>query len=229
VAKRSPETNRRKIIEEQRRKAKAAERRKTVLTIVISTLLGAALIGGSVYFSIQSKNKSKPVALKKVGLATADAGCLDPKAEDVPKDAVDAARKHTARDGDKVDYGTNVPPTSGRHNPTPLPVGAKRFFSRDDNPPPERAVHNLEHGYVVVWYDKTVSAADIDLLKKAADGAEGKFLVVPWDRQDFPGDKHIVMTAWSERQQCSGVSGEAMQKFMDTYGGANGKAPEKGA
>ncbi len=226
MAKRPPETNRRKLIEDQRRKARASERRKTVLTIVISTVIGAALIGGSVYFSVQSKNKDKPTALKKVGLTTEAAGCLDPKDEDVPKDATDEAVKHTSRDGDRVDYPAH-PPTSGRHNPTPLPVGAKKFYSRDENPPPERAVHNMEHGFVVVWYDKTVSAEDIDLLEQAADGAEGKFLVVPWTREDFPDDKHIVMTAWAEREQCSGVSGEAMQKFYDQFGGPNGKAPEK--
>ena len=228
MAKRSPETNRRKLIEEQRRKARAKERRTTVLTIVLSTLLGAALIGGSVYFSVQAKHKPKATALRAVGVSSKDAGCLDPKSEPIP-DAATGATKHTARDGDKVDYGTNVPPTSGRHNPTPLPAGQKKFYSRQDNPPPERAVHDLEHAYVVVWYDKTVTDADIALLQKAADGAEGKFLVVPWDRGDFPDGKHIVITAWGERQQCSGVSGDAMQAFMDKYGGQNGKAPEKGA
>jgi hypothetical protein len=228
VAKKTPETNRRKIIEEQRKKARATERRKTVLTIVISTLVGAALIGGSVYFSVQSKDKGPNTALRNIGAQSADAGCLEPKAEDVPKDATDDAVKHTAKNGDRVEY-TSHPPTSGRHNPTPLPVGAKKFYSRGDNPPPERAVHNLEHGYVVVWYDMKVSDADIELLKNAADAAEGKFVIVPWQREDFPDDKHIVLTAWSERQQCGQVSGDAMQKFMDTYGGTHGKAPEKNA
>lgn len=232
MAKKSQDNSRRRIIEEQRRKAKAAERRKTVLTIVISTIVGAALIGGSVYFSIQSKHKPPKTALTAVGVSTKDAGCLDPKAEDVPKNALDAATKHTAKDGDKVDYGadgTLIPPTSGRHNPHPLPFGDKRFYSRADNPPPERGVHNLEHGYVVVWYDKSVSDDDIKLLQKAADSADGKFLVLPWLRNDFPDGKHIVLTAWSERQQCGGVSGKAMQAFLTSYGGAAGKAPEKNA
>jgi hypothetical protein len=227
VAKRSPENNRRRIIEEQRRKARAQERRKTVLTIVLSTLLGAALIGGSVYFSVKNKNKPAATALRSVGLAKDDAGCLDPKSEPIPDSATDAA-KHTARDGDHVDYDKS-PPTSGRHNPTPLPVGAKKLYTRSENPPPERSVHNLEHGYVVVWYDKKVTDAQIDLLKKAAEGAEGKFLIVPWDRADFPDDKHIVLTAWGERQQCGDVSGAVMQDFMDKFGGVNGKAPEKNA
>jgi hypothetical protein len=227
VAKRSPENNRRKLIEEQRRKARAAERRKTVLTIVVCTLLGAALIGGSVYFSIKSKNKPKATALRAVGVAAKQASCQDPKSEEIPSEAT-GGTKHTKKDGDHVDYPAS-PPTSGRHNPTPLPVGAKKFYSRQENPPPERAVHNLEHAYTVVWYDKKVTDAQIDALKKAADAAEGKFLVVPWDRNDFPDDKHIVLTAWGERQECGDVSGAVIESFMQKYGGTNGKAPEKNA
>jgi hypothetical protein len=227
VAKRSPENNRRRLIEEQRKKARAQERRKTILTIVLCTLLGAALIGGSVYFSVKNKNKPSPTALRSVGVASEAAACSAPKDEPIP-DAATGATKHTARDGDHVDYD-KAPPTSGRHNPTPLPVGAKKFYSRDENPPPERAVHNLEHAYTVVWYDKKATDAQIEALKKAADAAEGKFIVVPWDRGDFPDDKHVVLTAWGERQECGDVSGAVMQDFVDKFGGVNGKAPEKNA
>ncbi|HEU0131638.1 MAG TPA: DUF3105 domain-containing protein [Mycobacteriales bacterium] len=227
MAKRSPENDRRRIIEEQRRKARAQERRKTILTIVISALVGLALIGGSVYFSVKSKKKNEVGPLNGIGVTADAAGCSDAKSEEIPNEATGAA-KHTQRDGDHVDY-KQAPPTSGQHNPTPLPVGAKKFYSRDENPPPERAVHNLEHAYTVVWYDKKATDAQIDALKQAADAAVGKFLVVPWDRADFPDDKHIVITAWGERQQCSDVSGAVMQEFMDKYGGNNGKAPEKGA
>jgi hypothetical protein len=227
VAKRTPETDRRRIIEEQRKKARASERRKTILTIAISAVIGIALIGGSIYFSVKSKNKSKPAALSTVGVAADAAGCLPAKSETIPTDATGGA-KHTARDGDHVDYPQS-PPTSGRHNPTPLQVGVKKFYSRTDNPPPERAVHNLEHAYTVVWYDKTVTGTQLDLLKQAGDSAVGKFLIVPWDRADFPDNKHIVITAWGERQQCSDVSGAAFEDFMKKYGGQAGKAPEKNA
>ena len=227
MAKRTPENNRRRIIEEQRKKARAAERRKTVLTIVLSTLVGILLVGGSVYFGVKNKDGSSGKKLKEVGLSTEAAGCLAPKEEKVPDEAT-GGTKHTNRDGDHVDY-TASPPTSGRHNPTPLPVGQKKFYTREENPPPERAVHNLEHAYVVVWYDKSVSNEQIDRLKDAADAADGKYLFVPWDRADFPDGKHVVLTAWGERQQCSDVSGQVIQDFYDKYGGPNGKAPEKGA
>jgi len=224
VAKRTPENNRRRLIEEQRKKARAAERRKTIATIVICTVVGIALIGGSVYFSVKSKDKASDTALRDVGLSQDLAGCLAVKEEEIPKEASDE-NKHTP---DRVEYKTS-PPTSGRHNGSPLPAGAKKFYSRQEAPGPERAVHNLEHAYVVVWYDKTVGEEQVQRLKDAADAAAAKFLVVPWDRADFPDDKHIVLTAWGFRQQCSDVSGEVLQKFVDDHGGFNGKAPEKTA
>jgi hypothetical protein len=224
VAKRTPENNRRRVIEEQRRKARAAERRKTIATIVICTLVGGLLIGGSVYFSVKNKGKASDTALRDVGLAADAAGCLAVKEEEIPDDASDE-NKHTDA---TVEYPA-APPTSGRHNPTTLPVGAKKFYSREENPRPESAVHNLEHAYVVVWYDSKATDDQVQRLRDAGDAAQGKFLFVPWTRGNFPDDKHIVLTAWGFRQQCSDVSGEVIQKFYDDHGGNAGKAPEKGA
>jgi len=226
VAKRTPENNRRKLIEEQRKKQRSGEKRATYLTVGITTLLGIALIGGAVYYSNTGENAD--VALRAVGLAADAAGCDAAKEEPIPKEAEDDAVKHTPKNGDRVEYAI-APPSSGRHNPTPLPVGAKKFYSREDNPASEQAVHNLEHGYVVVWYDNKATDAQIDVLKKAADSAEGKFLIVPWGRQDFPDNKHIVLTSWAQKQACSEVSGAVMQDFIDNFGGQKSKAPEKNA
>ena len=224
MAKRTPENNRRRLIEEQRKKARAAERRKTLATIVICSIVGIALIGGSVYFSIQGKDKASDTAMRDVGLSEEAAGCLPVKEEEIPDEASDE-NKHTEA---RVEY-KDSPPTSGRHNTSTLPVGAKKFYSREDNPAPERAVHNLEHAYVVVWYDKTTGDEQIQRLREAADAAGAKFLVLPWDRSNFPDNKPIVLTAWGFRQQCSDVSGEVIQKFIDNHGGFAGKAPEKTA
>lgn len=227
MAKRTPENNRRRLIEEQRKKARAAERRKTIATIVICSVVGIALIGGSVYFSMNGGGKRSNTAMRDVGLAADAAACLPVKEEEIPGEASDD-NKHTPGAGDKVDYKTS-PPTSGRHNPTWLPAGNKKFYSREERPMIEKAVHNLEHAYVVVWYDSKVTEEQLQRLRDAADAARNKFLVIPWDRGDFPEDKHIVLTAWGYRQQCSDVSGQVIQDFIDEHGGFNGKAPEKTA
>ena len=226
MAKKTPETNRRQLIEEQRRKARAKERRTTILTIVISSVIGIGLIGGAVYFGQKEKADRTPLA--QVGVAEEAAGCDPVKDEEIPKGALEDATKHTANNGDRVEYEI-APPTWGRHNPTPLPGGSKNFYSREDNPAAEQVVHNLEHGYVVVWYDSKASDAQIELLKRAGEDAERKLLFIPWSRQDFPGDKHVVLTSWTVKQACSDVSGAVIQKFFDNHGGPKSKAPEKNA
>lgn len=224
MAKRTPETNRRKLIEEQRKKVRAKERRNTILTIVISSIVGVALIGSAVYFGSKSREK-KDQALNVIGVPAASAGCTEPKEEEIPAEAKDDAVKHT---NDRVEYPIS-PPSSGRHNGTWLPAGSKKFYSRDEAPMIEKAVHNLEHGYTVVWYDNKVPDDQVELLKQIGEAAEGKLLLIPWNRADFPEEKHIVMTSWAMKQSCSSVSGEAIEDFKDKYGGLNSKAPEKTA
>ena len=224
MAKRTPETNRRKIIEEQRKKVRARERRNTILTIVVASVVGIGLIAAAVYFGQQSREKQNQ-ALNSIGVTPEAAGCTEVKEEPIPKEASDEAVKHT---NDRVEYNP-APPSSGRHHGTWLPAGNKRYYSRTDNPPAERAVHNLEHGYTVVWYDNKVTDAQVALLEQIGDSAEGKLLIIPWTRADFPDEKHIVITSWSMKQACSDVSGGAIEAFKDKYGGPNSKAPEKNA
>ena len=223
MAKKTPETNRRKLIEEQRKKARSKERRGTVLTIVISSLIGIGLIASAVYFGQKEKGPNVPLA--EIGVTKEAAACDPVKDEPIPKEATDDAVKHVTT---TVNYDP-APPSSGAHNPSPLPVGSKKFYSREENPPPERAVHNLEHGYVVVWYDQKATDEQVALLERAGRAARGKLLFMPWTRQDFPGDKHVVMTSWAVKQSCGEVSGAAIEEFFDNHAGPKSKAPEKNA
>ena len=103
-------------------------------------------------------------------------------------------------------------------------------------------VHNLEHGYNILWYDETV-AADDGLLKEIEDIAgkfpgstdpRNKFIAAPWtseDGADFPQGSHIALTHWSAGgtsggepsdqegiwQYCEAPSGEAVASFVEDY------------
>ena len=46
---------------------------------------------------------------------------------------------------------TRTPPDSGSHYANPAPF-TKHFYAEADRPAVETLVHNLEHGYTVVWY-----------------------------------------------------------------------------
>lgn len=118
-----------------------------------------------------------------------------------------------------------VPPSSGDHHPNPM-TALRRVFTPEDGAPVERIVHNLEHGYVVVWYDP--ARADTELLDSVLDTIdERKVFAAPWPRGGMPAP--YVVTAWGHEQHCTGVSGEAVRAFFAEHGGPNGEAPEPNA
>ncbi|HVF03645.1 MAG TPA: DUF3105 domain-containing protein [Frankiaceae bacterium] len=115
-----------------------------------------------------------------------------------------------------------VPPNSGEHNPNWLRV-IRRVFEPSDGAAVEQAVHNLEHGYVVVWYDP--ARADLAALEGAIEFVgERKLFAMPWTRGGLPSS--YVLTAWGHERRCSGISRAAIRDFFGAHGGENGDAPE---
>jgi hypothetical protein len=139
-----------------------------------------------------------------------------------------------AIDYSKDDFGDTkggtpaIPPSGGKHNPVPL-GDTNRFYSLASKPRPERAVHNLEHGYVVAWYDSKLPAADVAKLQTLAKNpADSRLLVVGWWQGDLPAGKHVVYTAWGRTDRCSSVSDAMVQAFYGKHLNAS-LAPEAGA
>jgi len=97
-----------------------------------------------------------------------------------------------------------------------------------------RAVHNLEHGYVWVYYQPAgadaLSAPVVDALRSAATG-QRKVLLAPYPQ--LPAGAALDFAAWDELQQCGrGVTaGEAIATlgaFVTAYR-EGPLAPEPGA
>jgi uncharacterized protein DUF3105 len=110
-------------------------------------------------------------------------------------------------------------------------------------------VHNLEHGYTVVWYRADAPGKQIKNLQRIAKtfGSDDydpvdKFIAAPWSDADgaaFPAGKNIVITRWTAdpndpgnpaqqqgvRQACTSVSGAAIKDFMAKYPVANSPEP----
>lgn len=170
------------------------------------------------------------VVLGAVGVATskddrggarpaAGAGCGTIADHPIPE-----AAKHVEG---PIAYDTK-PPHGGEHNPTWLPAFQK-VIRRGSAPDlvVERAVHNLEHAYVVVWYGDDVRDEDLDAVAGAvADANLPKVLVVP-----YPGtlDTPFALAAWGHVQHCEQPDEAALRAFWDLHGGPNGDAPEKNA
>ncbi len=212
--------DRRARLEQLKRQQRAAERRKTLLTIISGLVVGAILIAIPVATGLaNAAEKKRKAAVGYVTTPTTAAKAAD--CSGVRNDSMTGAAAHTA---DRVNYDT-APPSSGRHNPDPLPDSI-HFYAQSEHPSIERAVHLLEHGFVIGWYDAKLPPDQVAKLKTASATAGDRFVAVPWDRQDFAANRHFALTAWGRTQRCATVSPTVLSQFVDKY--TNVTAPEAG-
>ena len=234
--------DRKRKLEELKRAQRAKERRKTLMTVVAASVVGLVLVGSVVAASVKESRDKKATARKAtaereanvakaktelptLGTPAATAECSPEQADE----KISEANQHV-QVGTKVDY-QGGPPTGGQHAGQTLTMDDQNFYEMDaDEQLTEMAVHNLEHGVVVAWYDKKLPAAEVEALKKIAANTKTqgrRFLVMPWQRGDLPA-KPLYLTAWGHKQGCSKASGETVGQFLDKF--ENGKdAPERGA
>lgn len=219
---------------------KKEQRTRTIKLLVICLVLAIALLAYPVYLFVDDY-RARNASIEDFGASIAAAGC-DPIAEHEATGNQD----HVA-EGTKVDYG-QIPPDSGSHYQSPAPF-TKQFYAEADRPAVETLVHNLEHGYTVVWYRADAPSEQIKDLQRIAktfasdayDPAK-KFIAAPWAESDgagFPAGKNVVITRWTAdpndpsnpstqsgvRQACTEVSGAAIKDFMAKYPVANSPEP----
>jgi len=107
---------------------------------------------------------------------------------------------HIDVDTDTGQYNSD-PPTSGLHYPQEANVG---FY--DENIytyPAGYLVHNLEHGYVIFWYNcdllsESACSGLKSQIRTVMDELGGiKLIAYPWNSIDVP----LVMTSWGRLQR----------------------------
>jgi hypothetical protein len=229
--------DRRAKIEAMRKAEQAKERRKSMMFIVIAAVVGLGLVAAAaVPAYLDSRNDPAKKDLASFGVSAASASCSAVKTSKGTNNDTD--RKHV-EDGTVEDYKT-VPPSYGPHWSAPV-FPAREFYTSRDRPQMEQLVHNLEHGYTILWYDDTIKGDKLAELKDIATsarnndavGPNGKFVVSAWDDSygTFPSGKHIGMSHWgsadSFTQVCGKVSGAAVQKFIEDHPASD--APEPNA
>ena len=227
------EKDRKARVEQMRKAQESAERRRTML-VVGAAVLAVLVLTGVVFKVVRDAQAQKDAA--SVGVALAAASC-----DAVTNEKPDGTQVHVGPQTNqpnvtKVNYKT-VPPAFGEHFVTPA-YPALPFYTEQDRPKMETLVHNLEHGYTVVWYTNATPKAQVDQLKQIADRARqmpetsGKFIVSAWDDSygAFPAGKTIGMSHWgattAHRQLCGAVSGEAVKKFVITYPYSDSPEPQ---
>jgi hypothetical protein len=222
--------DRRARVEELRRQQRAAERRKTVTFVSVAILVAAALIAvPGVQFYLDWRNDPSRREIASFGVAASAAAC-DP----VTTDPAAGVNDHVPA-GTRVRYET-VPPTSGRHWPVPATISDRAFYTAEDRPPVEQLVHNLEHGYTVLWYDSSVQGEQLDEIRGLAerlrgDGTYQKFIAAAWDPAygKLPSGKAVALSHWSRnaghRQLCGQLSGAVVKSFLDAYPSSDSPEP----
>ena len=128
-----------------------------------------------------------------------------------------------------VDEGTDPgpfnsnPPTSGTHYPEHY---LSEFFNEKADVYPEGyLVHNLEHGYVIFWYNCEILSAEAcgELkiqIQSVMDRVDmDKVIAHPWPAIDQP----VVMTSWGRLLRFDQFDPELAYRFAKKY---HNQAPE---
>jgi len=229
--------DRRARLEELRRQQKAAERRKNFLFVGSAILIALGLIAAAVIPALlhdQALNRKKKAGYQAAPTKAEKAAGCDGVHNDPLSSGGTTVHVSSPIDYSKEKYGDTrggtppLPPTGGRHNSVSL-GDTNRFYPLSQKPRPERAVHNLEHGYIVVWYDSKLPADQAAHLQQlAAGGNLTRLLVVGWWQGDLPAGKHVVLTSWGRTDRCTKVSDDVINSFYSAHLNDQKLAPEPG-
>jgi len=219
VAKPKKNDDRRARLEAMRREAQRAERRRTMIVVGICAVVGIAIIAGTAFYLLtqdETATAGETVDGGSVGESGTAAGC-----DKIVLRTADGSADHVAP---PVDY-PHAPPAFGPHTAETAPPGVT-FYSGADRPLVENLVHNLEHGYTILWYDDTIAddpeaLAQVEAIAQPFAGRQdpgGKFIAAPWSGDDgevFPEGKHVALTHWSADGEAASDQGQGDWLFCE--------------
>ena len=229
MAKPSKDKDRRAVVEEMRKQQQKAEKRRSRAIFAAILVVALVIIGLGAYPLIK-QNQVAAGDLETIGASAEAANC-----QDVVKKSAEGSADHREI-GTEITY-QDAPPAFGPHYPQTAGFNRK-FYSPGDRPEIEYVVHNLEHGYNILWYDETVAddADQLAAVKGIAEKFEGdqltdKFLALPWTAEDgkaFPDGAHVALTHWYANpdtledqegvwQYCDAPSGAVVGQFVEDY------------
>ena len=229
-----PKTDRQAVIDSIRKQHGGAERRRGIGIVAVASIFAVALVGAVAWQPISDALDRREFA----DVALADMGASADACTEISKKPAEGEQDHVPQ-GTPMTYD-DAPPAFGKHWDI-WDTMERKFYTESDRPELGELVHNLEHGFTMLWYDETAAKDDetMALLRGMADkfgdddNMRSKFKVVPWTKEDgkaFPDGKHIAMTHWSAGrgedetgkqegvfQYCSEPSGAALAELMEKY------------
>jgi len=227
------EQARREREEIQRRASRARRNRRVGVSVLL------VLTAGAIAFAALRPRPDVAGAeelIARAPEAARTAGCTDVSAVG-PYQPEDQDRAHGELMPPVSSY-PSVPPASGPHADATLPAGVY------DSPPIlGQALHSLEHGAVVVWYEPSAPATEVDRMVEFFRQPENRdhTIVAPYDYSGegaagtLPGGAQMALVSWHHVQTCSAPSLPVAASFADNYrapplagGDYLGDAPEAG-
>ncbi len=243
MAKKSTKSDRQAVIDEIRKKQKGAERRRGFAIVGVCGLVAVLIVAAAAYRPVKNwwdLRKFNDIDLASIGAPASACDKVETK-------KADGNQQHVPT-GTQVTY-TTAPPAFGSHwneqGTAPAPFNRK-FYTDADRPELESLVHNLEHGYTILWYDQSIADEPDELnvidgladkFRSDSDNFRLKFIAAPWTADDekesgkFPAGMHVALSHWSAGgsgegdatkqvgvfQYCKQPSGAALQDFMLDY------------
>jgi hypothetical protein len=229
------ERDRRAKVEAMRKAELARERRKSLVFVVVAIVVGVGLVAAvAVPSFLKGRNDPAKKPVSAFGVSATEASCGPVHTTNGTN--TNALRTHLT-EGTTEKYKT-IPPSFGPHWPQPA-YPARAFYTTRDRPEMEQLVHNLEHGYTIIWYDSTIKGKALTALKNISTSARsdkstgptGKFIVSAWNNAygKLPAGKHLGISHWgsasSHTQLCGAPSGAAVKKFIDKFPATDAPEP----
>ncbi|MFH9061452.1 DUF3105 domain-containing protein [Streptomyces coeruleorubidus] len=206
TSKKAAATSRKVRIEEMRRAERARERRNRVITITLSAVIVAGVVGFGAYALNKANEKDEQQA----------AAVKEPVRGEKTWDAKKLGRNHVQA---AVDYPMN-PPVGGDHNQAWMTCDGTVYTKAIGK---ENAVHSLEHGAVWVTYNDKAAEADI---KKLSDKVSRTPYTLMSPVDDQPGT--ITLSAWGYQLTVDKASDPRVEQFLTKYVQGS-QTPEPGA
>ena len=233
--------DRRAVVDDIRRKKARAEKLRGLTIVGVSAVIAFLIIAVAAYAPVMrwwELRQFEGIDLSNIGAPASACGKVTTKDQSGNQD-------HVPR-GTPVTY-PDAPPAFGQHWDVWDEMDRK-LYTEADRPAVAELVHNLEHGYTILWYDETVAGDEQQMedLRGIASKYAGtdnlrlKFKAVPWTSADgkaFPDGQHVAVTHWTANteendgkqqgvwQYCSAPSGAALKQFMLDYPYTNSPEP----
>jgi hypothetical protein len=241
AGKKERESERRAIADRLRREQEKKEKRRNLLFLIGIVVVVVGLLAAAVIPYVKNQRRENALAgttLDKLGVSESAASC-----DSILTKKTDKNQQHIPSPT-PITY-TDAPPSFGPHRPSPAAF-ERKFYTARDRPEVATLVHNLEHGYTILWYDDTVAkdSKQLDAIEAISKKMKDqRFIAAPWTSKDgnaFPSGKHVVTTRWTADaknpsdeslqrgnwQYCGGVSGKVVGSFVNKW--PNAESPEPG-